>query len=671
MLRARIAIKQGRPQLTFGRPTVMRVVEVTESEGDEVDQAIAQTRNAIRAGIDQPLFFADLVVGSKGNTSLVIAVHHLIADLTALLSVFRDLQAVYETPEGESCTLDPGAKAYASFVAWQEQLLEGSTGAELASYWKRKIRQPVAVLEVHRAMGKRQGVAAVRQFDLPLLIVKGMREFAKRIGCTSHAVFLSALAVVLRKYSGQNRFLLGIIASGRTLPEFKNVVGYFANVLPIEVDCGATECFSEVLAHISHDLIGALDHEDFPFANIIQQSGSGRDIDQQTAVPVLSSWYTAAAGEDNLAGVMISNNGCSYKVGDLMLHSQPCQSRNTQCDVFLSCLETADSITCQCEYDRGCCSEQMIDGMVANLMGVLQTAIQEPSMRIGEIPLEYSERNVAEVVKANSTGGSVDTICIHKKLQASAEKYPSAVAIVHRDQSITFQTLASRTNQLAHYLAGLGIGPESRVGVFIKRSIPAVLGIWGTLNSGAAYVPLDPGQPDSRLEQVIGQAGLTAIVTLKEEVSRLSKLSRTKTVCLDTGEIDAQPRTAFQDKAEPQNLAYVMFTSGSTGSPKGVMIEHQNLSNFCAGMDAKLGWTETECLLAVTNVGFDISILELLWTLTRGMRVVIADDIGVPRSSVAPARRPPLALSLFYFADSASIVDADRYRLCEKELVRR
>src|SRR5688572_13018847 len=279
--------------------------------------------------------------------------------------------------------------------------------------------------------------------------------------------------------------------------------------------------------------------------------------------------------------------------------------------------------------------------------------------------------------------------CLQWRLEAAVDRSPEAVALIDGTVEVTYAELERRTNQVARHLRRLGVGPEKLVGICTARTADMVVGMLGALKAGGAYVPLDPAYPRERLAFMLEDAAAPVLLT-QERLLELLPDYRGSVVCIDRVEAAGGPdedvlaggRVNPDEVLRPDHLAYVIYTSGSTGRPKGVMVEHRNVMNFFAGMDARLlpaaeGTASPGTWLAVTSLSFDISVLELLWTLSRGFAVVIHSEsrTAAPAApavpAIAPASAParPLEFSLFYFsadaeADAtASNGPGSRYRL--------
>ena len=251
-----------------------------------------------------------------------------------------------------------------------------------------------------------------------------------------------------------------------------------------------------------------------------------------------------------------------------------------------------------------------------------------------------------------------DDTTVHELFEQQAKRTPDAVALVCEGQRRTYAELNRASNQLARHLRDLGAGPEVLVGICLERSIDLLTGAYGILKAGAAYVPLDPAYPADRLALMVGDAQLPILVTQQRLLPRLPP-HQAKVVCIDTdwGTIEREPDDDLDRDVTGSNLAYVIYTSGSTGRPKGVMVEHRNVTNFFAGMDDCIPHSPPGTWLALTSLSFDISVLELFWTLARGFTVVLS---GTPERGT---RAPGIEFSLFYFASHEGENAADKYAL--------
>ena len=265
------------------------------------------------------------------------------------------------------------------------------------------------------------------------------------------------------------------------------------------------------------------------------------------------------------------------------------------------------------------------DAIIRQLQSFIPACNSQPEQPLARVPLISTAEQHQLLVDWNQTTTTVPTdVCIHQLFEQQVARTPSKIAVAYKSKQLIYQELNRRANQLAHYLIRQGVKPDTLVGIQMERSIELVVGLVAIHKAGGAYLPLDPDFPPDRLALMIEDSQAPIILTQQRLIGNLTISAGVQVMAIDTswGEIAQQPTSNPQTEVKPEHLAYIIYTSGSTGKPKGVMVEHRNVVNFFTGMDARIGDTPG-VWLAVTSLSFDISVLEIFWTLTRGFKVVV------------------------------------------------
>lgn len=313
--------------------------------------------------------------------------------------------------------------------------------------------------------------------------------------------------------------------------------------------------------------------------------------------------------------------------------------------------------------------------IVQQLQSLITACIEDPQQSLHQLPLLSVAQQQRILVDWNDTTQPLPIDkCIHDLFAEQVERTPDAVAVVFQDQELTYQELNTQANQLAHYLQLQGVGPDVIVGLQIERSLEMMIGLLAIHKAGGAYLPLDPDFPAERLAFMVTDSQAIVILTqekLNQDPRLLGEVGDLRIIPIDTlwAEITQQPTTNPQSEVKPENLSYVIYTSGSTGKPKGVMVEHRNVVNFFTGMDAVIDHEPPGVWLAVTSLSFDISVLELFWTLARGFKVVIYNpkqerQQSKSQQSITVNQLQHTDFSLFYFSSHEQGQDAaEKYRL--------
>ncbi|PZQ51493.1 MAG: peptide synthetase [Rhodovulum sulfidophilum] len=299
-------------------------------------------------------------------------------------------------------------------------------------------------------------------------------------------------------------------------------------------------------------------------------------------------------------------------------------------------------------HDEGCLGVRAAATLADRLMAFAAAA---ETRALGDLPI-LTPAEEASFAAWNATATDYDAIrCVHEQIEAQVDRTPEAVALTFEGVSLSYAELDARANRLAHALRGLGVGPEVLVALCVPRSAELVIGALAIQKAGGAYVPLDPAYPADRLAIYIEDSAAPVIVARSDTVAALPPSAATVVVMDEDPGVAAAPATRIAGGATPADLAYVIFTSGSTGRPKGVMIEHRNVSNFFAGMDARVAPEPPGVWLAVTSLSFDISVLELFWTLARGFEVVLSGDESRALVAGAATSARGMEMSLFYWGN--------------------
>lgn len=325
-------------------------------------------------------------------------------------------------------------------------------------------------------------------------------------------------------------------------------------------------------------------------------------------------------------------------------------------------------------YDESLVDRHDIELLASSIQAVLRGMVDGPGTAVGRVDLLGPELRTQVLEGWNRTEQSVPARCIHELFQDQADRTPHERAVVFEDQALTYAELDTRANQLAHHLIELGVGPDQLVGVHVTRGLDLLVSVVAVHKAGGAYVPLDPVYPEDRLRHMIRDSGCRVILTEEAVAASLPERDdpdlAVVAVDVDRMLFESQPTTRPAVDVGPENLAYCIYTSGSTGLPKGVLVEHRNAVNFFVGMDERIPHETPATWFAVTSLSFDISVLELLYTITRGFTVVIymdrdraADDDTAP-AFVEQHATKPMGFSLFYFSgDAAEGNGSGKYRL--------
>lgn len=514
------------------------------------------------------------------------------------------------------------------------------------AYWLRQLASPPPAPRLPWAKEAPPVSCYVRENVATQLTPKlwqGIKQLAARTGTSPQVVLLAALKLLVFRYTGQTDLITGTVLRTDSNPAGNQLVA-------LRTRAGPDLPVSDWLRQVAGAVREAARHLELPFDAVV------RLLEETKSAEAL---FNVAMIYVEPECVPSNPPRCAESP-----HAQHLMS----CGIVLSAWEAHESAALSCEYDAEILDRESVGRLAGHFETLLASMVAEPNSAIGRLNLITAAEQQQLLTEWNATATALPRgTCLHQFIEAQAQKTPDAVAVVCAEQELTYAQLNARANQLAAYLCKLGVRPESLVGLCCERSLDMLIGLVGILKSGGAYLPLDPAYPLERLAYMMKDAKVEVVLTQ----AHLSASLPPNDACVlrldaDWPLISAEPAATVDRGVGPHHLAYVIYTSGSTGTPKGVMVEHGNVLNFFAGMDQRIPYAPGSTWLAVTSPSFDISVLELFWTLARGFKVVLYTGQDSKPAAAGPARTTaprPIELSLFYFSSAPGQRRDGNYRL--------
>ncbi|HYP25135.1 MAG TPA: MupA/Atu3671 family FMN-dependent luciferase-like monooxygenase [Blastocatellia bacterium] len=619
-----------------------------------------------------PLIRVSLFTIRPQEHILLLSVHHIVADFWSLAVMIHELGALYTAQTtGAPANLPELPLEYFDYARWQRRMLAGARGEQLWRYWEKQLGGDLPRLNLptdrpRPPVQTYEGGSYLFRFSAAK--TRGLKSLAQENDATLFMILLAAFNALLHRYTGQEDITVGSLTSGRGSAQLSGLVGYFVNPVVLRPDLSGDPSFEELLVRTRETVLDAFEHQDYPFALLVERLQPDRDPSRSPLFQVMFVLQKAPVlNEEGLASLALGEAGVRMELGEMSLESVALERRVAQFDLMLVMAEVENGLAASLQYNKDLFDAGTILRMAGHFQTLIEGIVDNPRERLSRLPMLTERERRYLLAECNDTEQAYERdSCIHELFAAQAKRTPDRVALVFEGEHLTYGALNRRANQLAHHLKSLGAGPDTLVGICVERSVDMIVGLLGILKSGAAYLPLDPSYPKSRLAFMLEDAKAPLVVTQKRLVLRVpSQEAQVVSIDSDWDTISLQPENDPAGGAGPGNLAYVIYTSGSTGRPKGVMIDHRSVTNFFAGMDKSVGCGEADTLLAVTSISFDISALELFWTMARGARVVLLSEraiAGGPPAQKARARKP-MQFSLFYFSSNDSGSPEEKYRL--------
>ncbi|GJL56403.1 MAG: hypothetical protein NPIRA02_35350 [Nitrospirales bacterium] len=595
----------------------------THSEDTQQAQLADYLATDRQCGFDfsrAPLIRLALFRASDVSYRFVWTHHHILLDgwcVSLILEEFFSRYAALQQGERPVCAPGP---AYCDYIAWQK----AQDLAAAKRYWRSDLQGFLAPTPLGFVTGEsiaqQEASADYGEQSLRLSedLASSLSTLVNQAQITLNTVIQGAWTLLLSRYSGDDDVVFGITVSGRPpeLPNVESMIGLFLNTLPLRVQLDPALSVLEWLQILFTKNIDIREYEYAPLSHIQRWS------DVKNGQPLFESLllFENYPMEHGFEGVQQT-----LTLSDVTINSQ------THYPLTVD-VNPGPPLQVTVSYARGRFSDRTITQILQHYRMLLETIVREPTQCLGDVCMLTKKEAQCLLTDWNATTRQWDERAqsVVELFEAQVAQTPEAVAVVCEHESVTYAELNARADRLAHQLQNLGVGPEVFVGLCLERSVEMVVGLLGIWKAGGAYVPLDPAYPQARLAFILEDAQ-PAVVLTQPSPGQVLPQADVQMVYLDQNGVRVTDG-AGKHMSQPLGLerhagytAYVIYTSGSTGQPKGVMISHHNALNFLAAMQEQLQASETDCVLAVTSLSFDISLLELLLPLVVGARVSLAD----------------------------------------------
>lgn len=615
-LRTTLPSDGGVPLQAVHPPRPFALEEVTAADESAAE---ATVREATRVPFDLaegPLARGVLIHISTRRHVLALIFHHAVVDAASMRILCGELTVLMSG----GALPPPSPIQYGDYALWQQEAL--APGARLDAeldWWRGQLEGAPAELDLPldrprtgAAYGGRRHVMM-----LPTELLAQLDALATERGATRFMVLTTAVQILLARYAGETDIVVGAPVAGLPLPELERVVGLFANTVVLRTQLGGDPSFEDALWRVKQVTLDALAHQDVPFERVVEELVLDRDLARNPLFQVLITVQDDRLPVPDLPGARVELRDVDRGVARF--------------DLSLSFSRRDEGLRVACEYSTQLFDHATIVRITRHLGCLLEGIVANPAERLSNLPLmPASESRILTRLAASVT--AIPEVPVHELVAEQASQRPEQVAVTCRGQSITYSELDVRANRLAAALIDAGAGPGTLVGLALDRSVDLLVGIHGVLRAGAAYVPLDPDYPRKRLTTMLSHARAPLLVTRSDLRDALG-VSDARVICTDDPDLERQAPSRIPTRAGLGDLAYVIFTSGSSGQPKGVMVEHRSLVNLLSSMAEHPGLQPGETMLGLTTPAFDLSVPDLYLPLLCGgtLALATAEEATDPR----------------------------------------
>ncbi|WP_186032874.1 non-ribosomal peptide synthetase/type I polyketide synthase [Burkholderia gladioli] len=624
VLRTAFAVERGVPTQRIAAAHGL-AVPLVDLAALPAGQAEPEAQRLVREAASLPF---DLAAGLPLRCTIVrlgpldhviaLTLHHIAFDGWSTGVLIREIRELYEArTQQRPPRLAPLPLQYADFALWQRGWLDGSLLEGKLDYWRRQLAGASArlALPTDRPRPAVQSLrGATQAFTVPRQTADALRRVGREAQTTLFTTLYAAFQVLLWRYSGEVDICVGTPVANRNHLETEALVGFFVNTLVLRTPLDPLEGFDALLRRARDTALAAYAHQDVPFERLVEELNPQRELSHSPLYQVMLVLQNAPADELSL--------------GDLEIRPYALGGVTAKCDLTLNVDEDASGLACRFEYCADLFDATTIERMATQFQQLLEEVVNAPSRAVGMLPLVDQTTRAALLREALGETVALAHPTIPALFAERVAAHPRAIAVEAGEQgefALTYAELDARANRLAQGLRALGVGPDVPVALCAQRSAEMVVGLLGILKAGGAYLPLDPDYPPERLDYLVEDARPRALVGDAGLIAALAARlpSPPPSIALDAATLDAWPAEPPPLALHGDHLAYLVYTSGSTGQPKGVAITHRNVARL-VHRNGYFDAAAAPRVLQFASLNFDAATFEIWAPLLNGGTLVMA-----------------------------------------------
>ena len=611
----------GRPVavVSADAPPVLRSVDLAELPADRREaEAESLAAEEARRPFDLsvgPLLRATLLRLGDGEHEVLLTMHHIVTDGWSFGVAALELSRLYEAyRDGRPSPLGELPIQYLDYARWQRQRLQGEVLDGLLGYWRAKLAglPPLDLPSDRPRPAVRGDRGATIGFRLSPELSEALRTLGRQSGATPYMTLLAAFEVLLYLSGGQADFAVGTPVANRGRTEVEGLIGYFVNMLAMRADLAGDPTFLDLIGRVRETALGAFEHQELPLDLLVEALQPRRDPARTPLFQVMFVLQNTLMPDIRPSGLKLASTGSIRG------------TETAKFDLTLGMVEEDGAFVGSFEYSTELFEGPSVDRLIARFQALLEQVVADPGRRLSALSTLPAEERDRVLRTWNRTEVPFDRDRrVHDLIAEQARRTPDAAAVVRGQEILSYRELDAWGERLAGVLSAHGVGPEVRVGLMLDRSTEMAAALLGTLKAGGAYVPLDPAYPADRLRFLVEDSGAALLLTRRHLLAKIPATS-VPVICVDDD--FAIRRHDDPSEADAQSPVYVMYTSGSTGVPKGVVVAHRSLVNHNLACSRLFGLTPEDRVLQFGSISFDLAAEEIFPAWISGAAVVLRDD---------------------------------------------
>lgn len=582
----------------------LEVLESNEENSNKLIEDFIKPFDLTKA----PLLRARIVKVSHNKYFLLFDIHHIICDGISTTILIKELINNYI---GD--VKNPNELNYSDYALWFNEEKELGNYNKQIEFWKNNLKGDLSRLELSRdkKRPKRQSFEGnTISKDIDIDLNNKIKNFAKEHSITINTLLLTALNIMLKKYSNQDDIIVGSPVSGREDFKLDNIIGLFVNTVAMRNKVDDNYTIEELIQNINQNAINVYENQQLPFDEVIGLINPQKDLSRNPIFDVMFS--------------MQNFEQASIELNNMKISAFEFEKKVSKVDITVNVIEKNNTFNVEFEYCTAIFKKSTINRMMDNLINILEAMINNSNVTVGNLQM-LTDDQINELKEIGSCYREYDSsLTIDKIIEKQVYKTPNKIALTINGEDITYKNLNEKANELANTLLLRGIKKSDVVAIMAERSKEMFIALLATVKIGATYVPIDPTYPKDRIDYIIKDSGVKNVLYYCKNTNIETNFEQA---------IDLSEEISYSGNKTLENInfdsntsMYMIYTSGSTGLPKGVILTHKNVNNFINGITDIININENNKILSVTTFGFDIFVLESFLMLSKGASIVLASD---------------------------------------------
>jgi amino acid adenylation domain-containing protein len=579
---------------------------------EDLWQGTIQRESSLPFDLTQgPLLRACLCRLTERTSRFVYTMHHIISDGWSMKILIGEFARLYNSyVAGGDAFLQPSSIQYKDYAVWQEDRVRNGNLERQKLWWMEQFADALPVLDIPadrvRPAVKSYRGGVVRRY-VPAFLLDGLKRLSHRQNGTLFMGLLGVLDILLYKYTNQDDIILGSPVAGREHPELSGQIGAYIDILALRIKFNAEDTYEELFANVRRQVLAAFEHQSYPFDELLNELDLKRDFSRNALFDVMM----LLENDDQGANTKIELDNLTVEIYEEVT------STTSKLDLIFTFRESDADFQLLIEYNSDIYDGATIERMARHFEQLLASILERPTDPICKLDISSDIEKQQLLLDFNHTDSLYPDRSVVDMIKEQVEKTPDAIAVVYENRTLTYKELDESSGKFAHFLkAEHGVAASDLVGVCLSRDEGIIIALLGVWKAGAAYVPLDPEYPEQRIAHILLDSGCKILIN-EAEFEKFLNNGRAGSILTRNSGADC---------------AYVMYTSGSTGAPKGVVIEHRNVSSFLHWCKLEFSSSRFEIVFAATSISFDLSIFELFFPLSIGKRIrLLPNALAIPR----------------------------------------